>query len=191
MSDWMRAWWMYAAGAIILAILAFNRWKRSPRGAETWGRLSLRIPLFGPIMLKATMARFARTLSMCLRSGIALDQALTTVAGISNNRHFTLQMAAMKDRIAQGRSLTLAARGTQFFTSLVMQMIMTGEETGRLDEMLDEAAEFYEREVTYDVKLLADYIEPVLLIVVSAMVLTLALGIFLPMWDMARVALRH
>ena len=191
MSEWMRAWWMFLAGAIALAAWGFGRWKRTPRGAETWGRLSLRIPLFGPILLKATMARFARTLSMCLRAGIALDQALTTVAGISSNRHFTLQVAAMRDRIAQGRSLTLAARGTHIFTALVMQMIATGEETGRLDEMLDEAAEFYEREVSYDVKLLADYIEPVLLLFVSAMVLTLALGIFLPMWDMARVALRH
>jgi MSHA biogenesis protein MshG len=97
----------------------------------------------------------------------------------------------MRDRIAQGKSLTFAARGSDFFPPLVMQMIATGEETGRLDEMLDEAADFYEREVAYDVKTLGDYVEPILLVVVSAMVLTLALGIFLPMWDMARVALRH
>lgn len=190
-SNFMRAWWPHMVGVVAVAVMAFRRWERSPRGAETWGRWSLRFPLFGPILLKATMARFSRTLAMCLRSGIALDQALTTVAGISTNRHFTVQMGVMKERIAQGRSLTAAARATDFFTALVMQMIMTGEETGRLDEMLDEAAEFYEREVAYDVKLLADYIEPVLLLIVSAMVLTLALGIFLPMWDMARVALRH
>ena len=191
MSDGIRSWWPHILGAVALIIFGVRHWVRTPRGAETWGRKSLRIPLFGPILLKATMARFSRTLSMCLRSGIALDQALVTVAGISTNRHFTIQVAAMKESISQGRSLTLAARNTDFFTALVMQMIMTGEETGRLDEMLDEAADFYEREVTYDVKTLADYIEPVLLLIVSGMVLTLALGIFLPMWDMARVALKH
>ncbi|NJN52489.1 MAG: type II secretion system F family protein, partial [Gammaproteobacteria bacterium] len=152
---------------------------------------SLRIPLFGAILLKATMARFSRTLAMCLRAGVALDQALQTVGGVSSNRYFALQVASMRDRIAQGKSLTHAARGTEFFTPLVMQMIMTGEETGRLDEMLDEAADFYEREVAYDVKTMGDYIEPVLLLIVSAMVLTLALGIFLPMWDMAEVALKR
>jgi MSHA biogenesis protein MshG len=191
MSDAVRSWWPYMLGAVAFIVIGVRRWVRTPNGAETWGRQSLRIPLFGPIMLKAAMARFSRTLSMCLRSGIALDQALGTVGGISSNRYFTLQVAAMKESISQGRSLTLAARATNFFTSLVMQMIMTGEETGRLDEMLDEAAEFYEREVSYDVKTLGDYIEPVLLLIVSGMVLTLALGIFLPMWDMARVALKH
>jgi MSHA biogenesis protein MshG len=191
MSEWMQAAWPYLLAGAVGAWLGLRAWLATPQGAESWGRWSLRIPLFGPILLKATMSRFSRTLSMCLRAGVALDQALGTVAGVSGNRHFARQVAAMRDRIAQGKSLTFAARGSDFFPPLVMQMIATGEETGRLDEMLDEAADFYEREVAYDVKTLGDYVEPILLVVVSAMVLTLALGIFLPMWDMARVALRH
>ncbi len=191
MSAWMRAYWPHALAGIAGIMIAIRSWLRTPRGALAWGRWSLRIPLFGPILLKSTMARFSRTLAMCLRSGVALDQALQTVAGVSANRHFSTRIGAMRERIAQGKSLTNAARGTDFFTPLVMQMIMTGEETGRLDEMLDEAADFYEREVAYDVKTLGDYIEPVLLVIVSGMVLTLALGIFLPMWDMARVAMHH
>jgi MSHA biogenesis protein MshG len=97
----------------------------------------------------------------------------------------------MRERIAQGDSLTAAARHSALFTPLVMQMIITGEETGRLDEMLDEAGGFYEREVDYDVSMLGEYVEPVLLIFVSGLVLMLALGIFLPMWDLASVALKR
>jgi len=190
-SEWTRAWWPHALASLVALVFGTRSYLKTPRGAELWGRWSLRIPLFGEILLKATMARFSRTLSMCLRAGVALDQALQTVAGVSSNRYFALQVAAMRDRISQGKSLTVAARGTDLFPPLVMQMIVTGEETGRLDEMLDEAADFYEREVAYDVKTLGDYIEPVLLIIVSAMVLTLALGIFLPMWDMAEVAMRR
>lgn len=191
MSEWTREWWPATLALLAGIVIGVRAWLKTPRGAQLWGRWSLRIPLFGPILLKATMARFSRTLAMCLRAGIPLDQALQTVGGVSSNRHFALQVASMRDCIAQGKSLTLAARGTEFFTPLVMQMITTGEETGRLDEMLDEAADFYEREVAYDVKMMGDYLEPVLLLIVSAMVLTLALGIFLPMWEMAEVALRR
>ena len=191
MSEWTQAWWPVALAVLVGVALGIRAWVKTPRGAQQWGRWSLRIPIFGAILLKATMARFSRTLAMCLRAGVALDHALQTVAGVSSNRHFSLQIGSMRERIAQGKSLTHAARGTEFFTPLVMQMIMTGEETGRLDEMLDEAADFYEREVAYDVKMMGDYIEPILLLVVSAMVLTLALGIFLPMWDMAEIALRR
>jgi len=190
-SNWMRDWWPVLLAVLAGGFLGIRSWMRTPRGALTWGRWSLQIPIFGQILLKATMARFSRTLAMCLRAGVALDHALQTVAGVSSNRHFSTQIGAMRDRIAQGKSMTQAARGTEFFTPLVMQMITTGEETGRLDEMLDESADFYEREVAYDVKMMGDYIEPILLLIVSAMVLTLALGIFLPMWDMAEVALHR
>ena len=190
-SELMRAWWPHALVALLAIAAGVRAWLKTPGGAELWGRWSLSIPLFGPILLKSMMARFSRTLAMCLRAGVALDSALQTVAGVSSNRHFATRMMTMRERISQGKSLTFAARGSSFFTPLVMQMITTGEETGRLDEMLDEAADFYEREVAYDVKTLGDYIEPVLLIIVSAMVLTLALGIFLPMWDMAEVALHR
>ena len=190
-SDWMRAWWPHAFAVLAALAVAVRTWLKTPGGAELWGRWSLRIPLIGPILLKAMMARFSRTLAMCLRAGVALDSALQTVAGVSANRHFVLRIMTMRERISQGKSLTSAARGSELFTPLVMQMITTGEEAGRLDEMLDEAADFYEREVAYDVTTLGVYIEPVLLIIVSAMVLTLALGIFLPMWDMAAVALRR
>lgn len=190
-SDWAQAWWPLVLAAILGGRTAMKSWVKTDRGAEWWGRLSLRLPLFGPVLLKATLARFCRTLAMCMRAGVVLDQAINAVAAASDNRHFALRLAAMRERIAQGEALTSAARHAALFTPLVMQMISTGEETGRLDEMLDEAGAFYEREVDYDVGMLGEYVEPILLVFVSALVLMLALGIFLPMWDLASVALNR
>jgi MSHA biogenesis protein MshG len=188
-SEWAISWWPYVIVVAVATVVSARSWLRTDRGAETWGRWSLGLPLFGQILLKATLARFSRTLAMCMRSGIVLDQGVQAVAAASNNRHFSMRLSAMRERIAQGESLTSAARHAALFTPLVMQMITTGEETGRLDEMLDECAGFYEREVDYDLSMLGEYVEPVLLVIVSALVLMLALGIFLPMWDLASVAL--
>jgi MSHA biogenesis protein MshG len=190
-SDFAIAWWPYVLAAGVATAVAMRAWLRTDNGAIAWGRWSLNVPVLGSVLLKATLARFSRTLAMCMRSGIVLDQAVQAVAAASNNRHFALRLAAMRERIAQGESLTAAARYTALFTPLVMQMITTGEETGRLDEMLDEAGAFYEREVDYDVGMLGETIEPVLLVCVSGLVLMLALGIFLPMWDLASVALQN
>lgn len=190
-SNFAQAWWPAVLVAIAGGIAGIRSFLKTDRGAEWWGRWSLRVPLFGPVLLKATLARFSRTLAMCMRAGVVVDQAVNAVAAASDNRYFALRLGAMRERIAQGESLTGAARHAALFTPLVMQMISTGEETGRLDEMLDEAGAFYEREVDYEIGMLSEYVEPVLLVFVSGLVLMLALGIFLPMWDLASVALKH
>lgn len=190
-SNFAQVWWPAVLVAIAGGIAGMRSFLKTDRGAEWWGRWSLRVPLFGPVLLKATLARFSRTLAMCMRAGVVVDQAVNAVAAASDNRYFALRLGAMRERIAQGESLTGAARHAALFTPLVMQMISTGEETGRLDEMLDEAGAFYEREVDYEIGMLSEYVEPVLLVFVSGLVLMLALGIFLPMWDLASVALKH
>lgn len=190
-SSFAQNWWPVILAGIATASIATRSFLKTDHGAEWWGRWSLRIPLFGPVLLKATLARFSRTLAMCMRAGVVLDQAVNAVAAASDNRYFASRLAAMRERIAQGESLTAAARHAGLFTPLVMQMISTGEETGRLDEMLDEAGAFYEREVDYEIGMLSEYVEPVLLVCVSGLVLMLALGIFLPMWDLASVALKR
>ncbi|MGA8204352.1 MAG: type II secretion system F family protein [Woeseiaceae bacterium] len=190
-SSFAQHWWLAVAGAVAAGIAGLRTFVKTDRGAQLWGRWSLSVPLFGPLLKKAALARFCRTLAMCMRAGIVIDQAVSAVAAASGNRYFAQRLGSMRERIAQGESLTAAARQAGFFTQLVMQMITTGEETGRLEEMLEEAATFYEREVEYDVTMLGEYVEPVLLVLVSGLVLMLALGIFLPMWDLARVAFRH
>lgn len=190
-SDWTVKWWPYCLAGVGAAFFGLRHYLKTPSGAEHWGRLSLRIPVMGPVLLKATLARFARTLAMCLRAGVPMDQALRVVSGATSNRYISLSLVEMRDRLGKGESLFAASRRAGIFTPLVLQMILTGEETGRLDEMLDEAADFYEREVTYGVKMLSDYLEPLLIVVVSGIVLVLALGIFMPMWDLAGAVLRN
>ncbi|MNH28872.1 Type II secretion system protein F [compost metagenome] len=123
---------------------------------------------------------------MMLKAGVPLNQALTLVADAVDNAYMAGQIRDMRAGIERGESLLRTAGGSGLFTPLVMQMIAVGEETGQVDELLHEAAEYYEREVDYDLKSLTARIEPILIGIVAVMVLILALGIFTPMWDMMR-----
>lgn len=134
------------------------------------------------------MARFSRTFALMVRAGLPLNQALKMAAEALDNRFLEQRLLEMKQGIESGTSIATTAANTEIFTPLVLQMIAVGEETGQIDDLLLEAADFYDREVDYDLTTLTARIEPLLLLVVSAMVLLLALGIFLPMWGMLDVA---
>ncbi|GAM64576.1 MSHA biogenesis protein mshG [Vibrio ishigakensis] len=119
-----------------------------------------------------------------LQSGVPLNNSLALSAEAMDNKYLEARLLEMKSAIEAGSSVSGAARNTGIFTPLVQQMISVGEETGRVDELLLEVADFYDREVDYDLKTLTARIEPILLVIVAGMVLILALGIFLPMWGM-------
>ena len=130
------------------------------------------------------LGRFARSFSMMLVSGVPLNSALNLVAEAVSNAFMSERILSMRKNIEKGESLSKVSSSSKLFTPLVLQMINVGEETGRVDELLTEVAEFYEREVDYDLKNLTSKIEPILISIVAGMVLVLALGIFTPMWDM-------
>ena len=142
------------------------------------------MPIIGSIINRSLLARFARSFAMMLRSGIPLNQALTLVADAVDNLFVGQRIRQMRSGVERGESLLRTAGNSQLFTPLVMQMFAVGEETGQVEELMQEAAEFYEREVDYDLRTLTARIEPILLVIVACMVLVLALGIFTPMWDM-------
>ena len=123
------------------------------------------------------------------KAGLPVIQILTAVEEAVDNAYMAQQIAGMREGIERGESLTQAAYNSSLFTPLVLQMMAVGEETGGMDEMMSEVAEFYEREVEYEVKGLSSAIEPILLTVIGSMVLMLALGIFMPMWDMSSAAM--
>ena len=112
-------------------------------------------------------------------------QALNLIARSANNEYMTAGVMALRDGIERGETVTRTAQSAGLFTPLAVQMISTGEETGMLSEMLTEVAEFYEREVDYDLDNMSAALEPVLIVTIGAMVLVLALGVFLPLWDLA------
>jgi MSHA biogenesis protein MshG len=184
-------YWPVMAGAALVALFGFRAWTRTVPGRLTWDRYKLRVPVAGKIIHKATMARFARSFALSIRSGVPIVQALTVVAQTADNAYLTLRLDQMRDGVERGESILRTATNAQVFTPVVLQMIAVGEESGSLDDLMDEIAQMYEREVDYELKTLSSQIEPILITFLGAMVLVLALGIFLPIWDLGKAALHH
>jgi len=188
-SGWMQRWWPLLALLVVAAVLAWRAYLATPNGRYRWDRRKLRLPIVGGIILKATLARFARSFALSSQSGMPLVPALTVVAKTVDNAYIGSRIEQMRDGIERGASIASCAASVGVFTPVVMQMITVGEETGELDSMLYEIAEMYEREVDQSIKGLSAAIEPVLLAVISALMLVLALGIFLPLWNMGQAAM--
>lgn len=184
MSQFFLTKWHYMLMSLLGLTLLTRHYVKTEKGAYHWDRLKLRLPIIGSIFERSLLGRFARSFAMMLRSGVPLTTALNLVADAVDNAFVGERIINMRRNIEKGESLSRVANSSKLFTPLVMQMISVGEETGRVDELLGEVAEYYEREVDYDLKSLTAKIEPILISVVAIMVLVLALGIFTPMWDM-------
>ncbi|MBF0589349.1 MAG: type II secretion system F family protein [Magnetococcales bacterium] len=174
-----------------LALTGFGivKFINSKNGRMWFDRYKLTMPLVGTIINRATLSRYSRAFAMGSRSGLPVLQILQAVSEAVDNVYVAGKIMEMRDGIERGEGMTQAAFASGMFTPLVLQMMSVGEETGQMDEMMQEVAEFYEREVEYDVKNLTQAIEPILLLVVGAMVLVLALGIFMPMWNLGSAAM--
>ena len=184
-SNFFVNYWYVLILGIGLAIYLFLRRINSESGRVIWDKRKLKFPIMGTIIERATLARFARSFGMMLNAGVPMTIALNLVAEAVGNKYIAQQLVAMRRNIEKGDSLLRASNNSGLFTPLILQMVAVGEETGQVDTLLTEVAQFYEREVDYDVKNVTAKIEPILLVVVAGMVLVLALGIFTPMWDMA------
>lgn len=188
-SEFFVNYWPLLIGGLIIAAVAARYYVNTDQGLYLWGKYKIRLPLVGDIILRATLGRFSRAFAMSLTAGVPLVQALTVVARAVDNEYVGEHVLSMRNGIERGEGLTRTAAATGMFTPLVLQMLSVGEETGQVDEMLEEVAGFYEREVDYDVKNLSATIEPVMIVLMGGLVLILALGVFLPMWDMATVSM--
>ena len=186
-SDFFVDWWPLMLLAITGGIMGSRYYIQTEQGRYNWDRIKLRIPIVGGIIHRATLARFSRAFSMALSSGVPIIQAMTVVSRSVDNEFVGDHILGMRNGIERGESLTRTATMTSMFTPLVLQMMAVGEETGQVDEMLSEVADYYEREVDYDIKNLSSSIEPVMIVAIGIMVLILALGVFLPMWDLTSV----
>ena len=188
-SAFMVAYWPLLLVLTIAAIAGFRAWLRTVPGRYTWDRYKLRFPIAGKIILKGTMARFARSFALSSTSGVPIVQALTVVSQTVDNAYLCARVEQMRDGVERGDSILRTSVAAGVFTPVVLQMIAVGEESGSLDDLMDEIAQMYEREVDYELKTLSAQIEPILITFLGAMVLVLALGIFLPVWDLGKVAL--
>lgn len=179
------AWPALLAGAVG-AVLGFRAWIGTPTGRRSWDGFKLNIPIAGKIVRKATLARFARSLSLALKSGVPVVQALTVTADTVDNDFIAARIQRMREGVERGESVLRTAIGSGVFTPVVLQMVAVGEESGALDDLLLEIAEMYQREVEYELKTLSAQIEPILVVLLGILVLILALGVFLPVWDLGK-----
>jgi MSHA biogenesis protein MshG len=190
-SEFMVAtWWLL--GLILLgAIFGFRSYIATEFGRLKWDRMKMRIPVAGKIVLKATMARFARSFALAIRSGVPIIQGLTLVAQTVENAFIARQIDKMREGVERGESILRTASQAGIFTPVVLQMVMVGEESGALDDMMQEIADIYQREVEYELKTLGAQIEPILIICLGILVLILALGVFLPIWDLGQAVIKR
>ncbi len=187
-SNFFVEYWWLVLGTIAVAILGFRHYVNTRSGRFRWHRFIVHAPLIGDILHRSFMARFARSFAMAYSAGVPIVQAMGVISRSIGNDFISDRVDGMREGIERGEALTRTAQRTGMFTPVVMQMFAVGEEAGNLDEMMTFIADFYEEEIDYDVKTLSDRIEPLIYVAVGAMVLVLALGIFVPMWDLAQLA---
>jgi MSHA biogenesis protein MshG len=187
-SNFFVEYWMYIGIALIAAVSGFKHYINTTDGRYKWHKFIVRAPLIGEILHRSYMARFARSFAMAYGAGVPIVQAMGVISRSIGNDYISGHVDGMREGIERGEALSRTANQTRMFTPVVMQMFTVGEEAGNLDEMMSFIADFYEEEVDYDVKTLSDKIEPLIYVMVGGMVLVLALGIFVPMWDVAQLA---
>ena len=188
-SNFLVNYWPYLLVGLAAAVFGARAWVKTPVGRMHWDRVKLRIPVAGVIILKATLARFARSFSLAFRSGVPVTSGLAMVANTVDNVYISERIVRMREGVERGESVLRTARDAGVFTPVVLQMIAVGEESGALDDLTGEIADMYQREVEYDLKHLSSQIEPILIIMLGILVLILALGVFLPIWDLGTAAM--
>lgn len=187
-SNFFLEYWLFLLLGTIGGVIAFLRYIKTDSGRMWWDHFKLQVPIIGDIIYRALLARFARTFGMMNRSGVPLINALNIVADVVDNVWVAQHIKEMRNGVERGESISIVAARTDMFSPLILQMISVGEETGQLDEMLDQVAIFYEEQVDYDLKKLSDYIEPILIVFIGAIVLVLMLAVYLPMWELTSQA---
>ncbi len=187
-SEFTVNYWPVMAVVATLVYLGTRSYLATAHGRYTWDRYKLKIPGIGSILERATLARYARSVARTFKSGVPVIQALEALRRTVGNAYVADRIAGMRERIERGETMTRAASVAGVFTPLVIQMMAVGEETGAVAEMHEQIAESYEAEVDYDLKHLSDVIEPILIVAIGGMVFVLALGVYLPMWEMGGAA---
>lgn len=186
-SNFMVIAWPWILGGLVAFFFLFRQYGKTTRGRYRIDRMKLRLPVMGSIIERIHLGRFSRTFATLFRAGLPVTQALRIVSEAVGNSYVQVHTMDMISTIERGDSLTKAAVASGLFTPLILQMLSVGEETGEVDRLMDEVADFYDEEVDYALKRLTDAIEPILAVFLGGLVIILALGVFLPMWDMASV----
>ncbi|MBN2113817.1 MAG: type II secretion system F family protein [Acidimicrobiia bacterium] len=182
-------WWLLAL-LTIGTVVGFKRWIRTPAGRAKWDRLKLRFPVFGKLVQKIAISRFARTMSVLSRTGVPVLQALDIVADTAGNAVVSEALADVQESVKRGESLAGPLARHEVFPPMVTHMMAVGEETGALDAMLAKVADFYDQEVDDSVNALTSLIEPFLIVVMGVGVGGILISLYLPMFSIANLIQR-
>jgi type IV pilus assembly protein PilC len=187
MSDWFVAYWYIIFPAIIGTIWGFlAAWKRSLAVQIFMDRLMLRLPLFGDLVRKSTIARWTRTLSTMFAAGVPLVEALDSVGGAAGNYVYALATKQIQQDVSTGTSLTVAMQNSSVFPAMVIQMCSIGEETGALDAMLSKVADFFEQEVDDAVEALSSLMEPMIMVILGTLIGGMVIAMYLPIFKLGQ-----
>ncbi len=188
MSDFFVAYWYIMFGVIGGAIyFLLQAWKRSPAVQMAMDRLLLKLPVFGEVIRKATIARWLRTLSTMFAAGVPLVEALDSVGGASGNNVYLEATKKIQQEVATGTSLTVSMQNSKAFPNMVLQMAAIGEESGSLDAMLGKSADIYEREVDEAVESLSSLLEPMIMVFLGTLIGGLVVAMYLPIFKLGQV----
>ena len=179
----LHIWWLVAI-VIVGFTVAFRRWIAKPEGRLRWDQFKLRVPIFGPLMARSALARFARTLAALIRSGVPIMESLDIVGDTTGNAVISRALVAARERIRLGESVSTALTNDDVFPPMVVQMIAVGEETGALDHLLEKIADFYDAEVQATVDSLTSLIEPALMVFMGVSVGGMVIALYLPMFQL-------
>ncbi len=188
-SNFMLTYWPLLLLLVLALVFGFRYFISLTEGRYKWDKFKLNIPIAGKIIHKATMARFARSFALSGKSGVPITQGLNLVAQTVDNDFIARKVDDMRIGVERGETILRTANNSGVFNPIVLQMIAVGEESGALDDLMQEIADMYQRDVEYEIKNLGAQIEPILIVFLGVLVLILALGIFLPIWDLGKVAL--
>lgn len=181
-------WWYLIFGSLFAAIyFFFQAWRRSPKMQASMDRLLLRLPIFGEVIRKATIARWTRTLSTMFAAGVPLVEALDSVGGASGNAVYLEATRKIQTEVSTGTSLTASMQNTDVFPNLVIQMVQIGEESGSLDAMLGKVADFFEEEVDEAVAALSSLMEPLIMVILGVLIGGLVVAMYLPIFKLGSV----
>ncbi len=188
LSRWMQDYWLYILVATMAAVFFYVRaWRHSEKVRDAADRFVLRLPVVGDILHKAALARFARTLATTFSAGIPLVEGLVSSAGASGNAVYRQAVMQVRSEVMAGMQMNLALRSTHLFPDMVVQMVMIGEESGAIDDMMNKVAVIYEREVDDAVDGLTSLIEPLIMVVLGILVGGLVIAMYLPIFDLGNV----
>lgn len=187
-SDFFVSYWYIIFGGLFATLyLFFQSWKRSVKMQQTMDRLLLKVPIFGPVIRKASIARWTRTLATMFAAGVPLVESLDSVGGASGNAVYLDATKKIQTEVSTGTSLTVAMQNADVFPNMVTQMVSIGEESGSLDNMLGKVADFYEAEVDEAVASLSSLMEPLIMVILGVLIGGLVIAMYLPIFKLGSV----